>query len=254
MKTTMGWNQRTVKRSIALVAAVISQLAPLKAAAADGYWLDQYNALLFIGLMRLDPELAEMRQNGAKVVMVHADSLPNPILQFLAWRAKQAGLDPVAWIQRPTVENLKRVSATAGYSALQIDDHFFAKPPMEIRELRDQLKRRELWCSFQPSQYSWQASRLCDHVDIQIYRNGCHATIDTAYRLGVAGQRDTAIAVYHDGSKADDRRLNCFRRSFEDIGNRVFVFKWKNPEHWMKRYSQAIWRGLSMLRQTKLAG
>jgi hypothetical protein len=53
----------------------------LSAQAADGYWLDQYNALLYLGSLRLDPELREMRRAGAAVVMVHADSLPEPLLR-----------------------------------------------------------------------------------------------------------------------------------------------------------------------------
>lgn len=228
----------------------MSLLPSLKAAAADGYWLDQYNALLFIGLMRLDPELIDMRRQGATVVMVHADSLPDPLLRFIAWRARRAGLNPVAWIQRPTQDNLKRVGATHGYSALQVDDHFFARPPVDIQMLHSQLRNRQLWCSFQPGQYSWRAAAVCDHVDIQIYRNSCDATVDTAFRLGVAGRQDTAIAVYHDGSSVDDRRLKCFTRSLQAIGNRIFVFKWKNQEHWIRGYSRAVWRVLSRLRRS----
>jgi hypothetical protein len=82
---------------------------PAQAKAAEGYWLDQYNALLFMGLLRLDPELREMRQTGAQVVMVQADSLPEVLLRWIAWRARRAGLTPVAWIQRPTVGNLKKL-------------------------------------------------------------------------------------------------------------------------------------------------
>ncbi|WP_094560638.1 hypothetical protein [Synechococcus sp. 8F6] len=55
--------------------------APQTVRAADGYWLDQYNALLFLSSFRLDPELQAMRQQWAGVVMVHADSLPDPLLR-----------------------------------------------------------------------------------------------------------------------------------------------------------------------------
>jgi hypothetical protein len=237
-----------IRRTIAATAAGITVLLPSAAAAADGYWLDQYNALLFMGLFRLDAELEEMKRKGAAVVMVHADSLPNPLLSWIAWRANRTKLMPVAWIQRPNAANLARVGQVAGYKALQVDDHFFAKPPVRIDRLRAQLRNRQLWCSFQPGQFSWRAARLCDHVDIQLYRNSCNSTIDTAYRLGVAGRRDTAIAVYHDGSMADDRQLSCFRESFQQIGNRVFVFKWKNPEHWLTPYTGVLWRLLSRLR------
>ena len=216
--------------------------------AADGYWLDQYNALLFMVLLRLDPELSEMRQAGAQEVMVHADSLPDILLRWIAWRARRAGLTPVAWIQRPTAGNLKRVGALAGYQALQVDDHFFANPPVSITKLKAGLPSKQLWCSFQPSQYSWSAARHCDHVDLQVYRLGCRETADVAYRLGLAGRRDTAIAVYHDGSQDDDRRLNCLAAQFNQIGNRLFVFKWKNPEHWLTPMTRIFWQGLSHFR------
>ena len=235
-----------ILRTIAGTAAAISVLLPSAAAAADGYWLDQYNALLFIGLFRLDKELEEMKQKGAAVVMVHADSLPDPLLRWIAWRANRLKLKPVAWIQRPTASNLKRISKISGYKALQIDDHFFAKPPVEITSLRAQLRDRQLWCSFQPGQFSWQTARLCDHVDIQLYRNTCNSTIDAAYRLGVAGRKNTAIAVYHDGSDVNERGLSCFREALQRSGNRLFVFKWKNPEYWLtpntKRLSQLVAR------------
>ena len=93
----------------ALVNAVIT-----RAQAADGYWLDQYNALLYMESFQLDRELEQMQREGAGVVMVHADSLPDPLLRWIAWRARRAQLQPVAWIQRPTVANLRRVGAVSG--------------------------------------------------------------------------------------------------------------------------------------------
>jgi hypothetical protein len=235
-------------KAIAAVGAGFTFLSPSSTLAADGFWLDQYNALLFVGLSRLDSELSEMKQQGAEVVLVHSDSLPDPLLRWIAWRANRAKLKPVAWIQRPTVDNLTRIGKVAGYKALQVDDHFFAKPPVQIDRLRSQLSDRQLWCSFQPRQYSSRAAYLCDHVDIQLYRYSCNSTIDAAYRLGVAGRGDTAIAVYHDGSPSDERRLSCFRKSFQEIGNRVFVFKWKNPEYRLTPYTRFLWQLLSKLR------
>jgi hypothetical protein len=225
-------------------------MAPQTVRAADGYWLDQYNALLFMGLLRLDPELKEMRQAGADVVMVQADSLPDVLLRWIAWRARRASLKPVAWIQRPTTVNLSRVGALRSYSALQVDDHFFARPPVPLSALKASLAPRQLWCSFQPAQYSWRVAQSCDHVDIQLYRQGCRPTVDSAFQLGIAGRRDTAIAVYHDGSDADDRRLSCFRREIGAIGNRLFVFKWKNPEHWLTPMTRGLWQVLSRLRSS----
>jgi hypothetical protein len=66
---------------------------------------------LYLGLLRLDPELKAMHGRGARVVMVHADSLPDPILRWIAWRSRLAGLQPVAWIQRPTRDKLGRVGS-----------------------------------------------------------------------------------------------------------------------------------------------
>ena len=233
---------------LALIVPAAFLAAPQTVRAADGYWLDQYNALLYLGSFRLDPELLAMRRQGAGVVMVHADSLPDPLLRWIAWRARRAGLQPVAWIQRPTPANLRRVGALRSYSALQVDDHFFAQPPVALSSLKASLAPRQLWCSFQPGQYSWRAAQHCDHVDIQVYRQGCSPTVASAYQLGVAGRADTAIAVYHDGSAADDRRLSYFRREIGAIGNRLFVFKWKNPEHWLTPITRGLWQTLSRLR------
>ena len=246
MQRTGRWRQLL----LALIVPAAFLVAPQTVRAADGYWLDQYNALLFLGSFRLDPELQAMRQQGAGVVMVHADSLPDPLLSWIAWRARRAGLQPVAWIQRPTPANLKRVGALRSYSALQVDDHFFAQPPVALSSLKASLAPRQLWCSFQPGQYSWRAAQHCDHVDIQVYRQGCSPTVASAYQLGVAGRADTAIAVYHDGSAADDRRLSCFRREIGAIGNRLFVFKWKNPEHWLTPITRGFWQTLSRLRSS----
>jgi hypothetical protein len=99
------------------------------------------------------------------------------------------------------------------------------KPPVEISSLKASLASRQLWSCFQPGQYSWRAARHCDHVDIQLYRQGCGPTVDRAYQLGVAGRRDTAIAVYHDGSSEGDRLLSCFRRvpGVNYVGGRAYL-------------------------------
>ena len=218
------------------------------AQAADGYWLDQFNAALYVASFQLDRELEQMQRQGAGVVMVHADSLPDPLLRWIAWRARRAKLQPVAWIQRPTVANLSRVGAVSGYQALQVDDHYFADPPVPIQWLRSQLAGRSLWCSFQPGQFSLYAAQSCDHVDLQLYRQSCDATVDAVYRLGLAGRSDTAVAVYHDGSDTDERRLRCFREQFAATGNRLFVFKWKNPEYWLSPITSRLWQVLGHFR------
>lgn len=223
-------------------------LGAASARAADGYWLDQYNAIFYLASFQLDHQLVAMRQAGGQVVMVHADSLPGPVLRWMAWRSRLAGLQPVAWIQRPSSSNLLRRSALQAFAALQVDDHYFANPPLPISRLRAQMGSQQLWCSFQPSQYSWQAAQHCDHVDVQVYRQDCQATVDMARQLGIASRRDTAIAVYHDGSPAADRQLSCTQDRFAAIGNRVFVFKWNNPEHWLTPITRCLWQTFSRLR------
>lgn len=238
----MNWQLSFIKNLAILLILQLLQFSfyTLPATAADGYWLDQYNALLFIASMRLDAEFKEMRLKGATFLMVHADSLPDPILRLIAWRALHAGIQPVAWIQRPTKNNLQRLIAVPGYVALQVDDHFFADPAMDIFQLRKKISNKQLWCSFQPAQYSLNAARVCDRVDIQLYRQSCEQTVNAAYNLGIAGQPNTAIAVYHDGSIADQQRLACFQQQFKQIGNRLFVFKWKNPEYWLTPYTKRL--------------
>ena len=56
------------------------------------------------------------------------------------------------------------------------------------------------------------------------------------------------MAVYHDGSKADDLRLACVRERVRSSGNRLFVFKWKNPEHWLSPITGRLWQGVAWLR------
>ena len=63
----------------------------LTAHAAYGYWIDQYNALINLGALRLDSQLAEMRRAGANVVKVHADSHPDSLLDLITWSSLQAG-------------------------------------------------------------------------------------------------------------------------------------------------------------------
>ena len=90
----MNWQLSFIKNLAILLIIQLLQFSfdILPATAADGYWLDQYNALLFIASMRLDAEFKEMRIKGATFLMVHADSLPDPILRLIAWRALHAGI------------------------------------------------------------------------------------------------------------------------------------------------------------------
>ncbi len=210
---------------------IISPIITLPSHAAEGYWLDQYSALLYMASFNLDSQFSEMKRRGAHTIMVHADSLPRPILRFIAWRAKvSAGLESIAWIQRPNQTNLKRAGSLNGYKGVQIDDHFFNNPPLSMSQMRDKIGSKELWCSFQPNQYSYKNARQCDHIDVQIYRRRCRETGDYAYNLGATGRKNTAVAVYHDGSSNADIELKCMESDLRSLGSEIFVFKWNNPE------------------------
>ena len=56
--------------------SVLFAATPTAAKAADAYWLDQYNSLLYLSTFQLDKELKEMSQEGANTLLLHADSLP----------------------------------------------------------------------------------------------------------------------------------------------------------------------------------
>ena len=227
-------------RLLSHILLLLLMASPAKA--VEGFWLDQYNAILYLGIWRLDDELKEMQGKGAKVLLVHADSLPSHFLMFIAWRAKEVGqMDSVAWIQKPNKENLKRAVQLKNYLAVQVDDHYFNDPPMALSALRKAIGEKELWCSFQPRQYSYQLARKCDHVDIQIYRQQCKRTGDIAYNLGATGRPETAIAVYHDGTESGEDLVKCMEKDLGTMRTKVFVFKWKNQEAWTK----PIWNAIS---------
>ena len=91
-------------------------LSTIPAKAADAYWLDQYNALLYIGTFRLDNELREMKEKGAETLLLHADALPSPLSRFIAWRAKEVGgMESIAWIQKPNKDNLTHAAKLVGF-------------------------------------------------------------------------------------------------------------------------------------------
>ncbi len=145
-----------------------------------------------------------MKGRGAKVLMVHADSLPSPFSRFIAWRAKEVGdMKSVAWIQKPNKDNLRHAARLVGFKGVQIYDHYFNDPPISIKKLRSMLGDKELWCSFQPRQFSFQIANTCDQNDVQIYRNTCRGTGDIAWRMGITGNSSIAVAAYDDGSKGE---------------------------------------------------
>jgi hypothetical protein len=194
----------------ALLAAILAAalLVPAPAQAAAGWWLDHFSATAFLLSGQLDRELAQMRQEGADTLLLQADRLPTPVLEWMAARAKAQQLQTVAWIQWPATENLQRAAQLKGFRAVQVDDHFFHKAPLPLGQLRRELGNRELWCSFQPDQLSTERRRLCDHVDVQLYRLNCPQIEHHAVRL----------------------RLACTQQALFGLGLKTFVFKWKNPE------------------------
>lgn len=211
--------------------------------AAEAIWLDQYNALFYLGIFRLDSELKAMKDTGANTLLLHADAMPSPVILFIAWRAREtAAMDTVAWIQKPNRLNLSRAAGLAGIKAVQIDDHFFNKPPLAIEELKTRLGKKELWCSFQPRQFNQQTAAICDQNDIQIYRKSCNETIDIAWNMGIIGQPNIAVATYDDGSQQGAAQVRCLEKNFTKLGNKLFVFKWKNQETWSIHLWSAIYR------------
>jgi len=209
-------------------------------ARVEGYWLDQYNASLYILAHSLDDEFREMKARGAKLVLIHADSLPVMILEKMANDANREGLKVVAWIQKPNKENLLRAGKLEKYDGVQIDDHFFASPPMTLTELRRKIGKKQLWCSFQPKQYTYYDAKQCDHIDVQIYRNSCLSTLYAAESFGLINRSNAAIAVYDDGSLQSRRETYCILRGLASMNGRSLVFKWNNQEVWTKPIWQLV--------------
>ena len=226
---------------VILTAILASTFALDPAKAADAYWLDQHNALLYLSSFQLDKELKEMNQQGTKTLLLHADALPSIVSRFIAWRAKEvAGMDSVAWIQKPNSDNLRNAATLVGFKGVQIDDHYFNKPPITLDELRSMLGKKQLWCSFQPRQFSHDIARICDHSDIQIYRNTCKGTGDLAWKMGATGNQKIAVAAYHDGSEEGAELIDCIEQDLHNLGTKLFVFKWKNQEFWIMQFLHRI--------------
>ena len=221
-----------------LIPSIIAFIGLLSspAKAADAYWLDQYNALLYVGTFRLDNELREMSQAGTKTLLLHADALPSLISHFIAWRAKEvAGMDSIAWIQKPNPDNLKYAARLNGFKGVQIDDHYFNNPPITLNSLKEMLGEKELWCSFQPRQFRHKIAKSCNQSDVQMYRIACKETVDLAWRMGITGNKQIAVAAYDDGSHEGRKLIRCIKDDLEKIETKIFVFKWKNQESWMRQ-------------------
>lgn len=222
---------------------VLFAATPTGVKAADAYWLDQYNALLYLSTFQLDNELRQIGKEGTKTLLLHADALPSPVSRFIAWRAREvAGMASIAWIQKPNKDNLRHASKLVGFKGVQIDDHYFNNPPVSIKELRKMLGMKQLWCSFQPRQFSFQIANTCDQNDVQIYRNTCKGTGDLAWRMGITGNPRIAVAAYNDGSKEGDALIDCIKKDLKSLGTNLFVFKWKNQEVWSKQVWNFIGR------------
>ena len=219
---------------IASMTASLAMTAP--ASAADAYWLDEVYAFYYLASFQLDNQLNAIKAKGAKTLLLHSDDLPNPLLRYIVWRAKEAaGLKTILWIQWPTKSNLFRVASVDGAHAVQIDDHYFDDPPVSLLGLKKLLADKELWCSFQPNQWNFSLARVCDHSDVQLYRQSCENTIYNASKLGILGQSKVAISTYHSGDIKDDKLVSCISENATPYGNPVFVFKWANNEAIIKR-------------------
>lgn len=217
------------------------------AKAADAYWLDQHNALLYLSTFQLDKEIKLMSLEGTKTLLLHADALPSFISRFIAWRAKEvAGMESIAWIQKPNPDNLRHAARLVGFKGVQIDDHYFNKPPVSIQELRAMLGDKELWCSFQPRQFSNKIATSCDQNDVQIYRNSCKGTGDLAWKMGITNNQRIAVAAYHDGSKDGSELIQCIKDDLKGLGTRLFVFKWKNQEIWLMQLLHQLQTSLNL--------
>ena len=224
--------------------SVLFAAAPTNAKAADAYWLDQHNALLYLSTFQLDKELKEISKEGANTLLLHADSLPSPVSRFIAWRAKEVGgMESIAWIQKPNKDNLRHATKLVGFKGVQIDDHYFNDPPISIKDLRKMLGKKQLWCSFQPRQFSFQIANICDQNDVQIYRNTCKGTGDMAWRMGITGNPRVAVAAYNDGSNEGDDLIDCIKKDLKSLGTNLFVFKWNNQEIWSKQ----VWKFIGRL-------
>ncbi|MFL0793667.1 MAG: hypothetical protein AB8B70_10955 [Prochlorococcus sp.] len=231
-----------MKALLCLTAAITMMICnPAKSLAADAYWLDELVAFYYLTTFQLDNQFKAMKAKGAKTLLLHSDDLANPILSYIAWRAKEAAdLKTTLWIQWPNLHNLRRVSDVKGVQAVQVDDHFFANPPISLKDLKKQLGEKELWCSYQPGQWSNYRSNICDKSDIQLYRQSCESTISNAYWLGITGRADVAISTYHTGAQSDDASVDCISRKAQQYGNDVFVFKWANTEAAVKELIRVI--------------
>ena len=137
--------QVKVMKQLIISASILMGLCVSPAKAADVYCLDQHNALLCLTTFQLDKEIKEMSRQGTKTLLLHADALPSIISRFIAWRAKEvAGMESIAWIQKQYPDNLRHAARLVGFKGVQIDDHYFNKPPISIKELRGMLGKKEL--------------------------------------------------------------------------------------------------------------
>ena len=65
-----------------------------------------------------------------------------------------------------------------------------------------------------------------------------------AWRMGITGNHEIAVAAYNDGSKEGDELIKCIEKDLKSLKTKLFVFKWKNQEIWSKK----IWELIGQLR------
>tara|TARA_B100001964_G_scaffold189947_1_gene211805 strand:+ start:23 stop:340 length:318 start_codon:yes stop_codon:yes gene_type:complete len=83
------WDPSSDESTICYCSSTFLTIPPIKV--VEGYFIDQYNVILFLGIWILEAELQEMQGKGIKVLMFYADSLPPLMLELIAWRADVIG-------------------------------------------------------------------------------------------------------------------------------------------------------------------
>ena len=73
-----------------------------------------------MSLLVVETELGELRQAGAHTVMVQADSHPDVLLSWIAWRARRAGFRPdrtsvKSWVDVPLKAAIKPQKFSLSY-------------------------------------------------------------------------------------------------------------------------------------------
>ena len=86
----------------------------------------------------------------------------------------------------------------------------------------------------------WTDEGVHVNSDVQIYRNTYKGTGDLAWNMGATGNKKIAVAAYHDGSEEGAELIKCIEQDLQNMGTKLFVFKWKNQEIWLMQILHRI--------------